>query len=78
MPETLFCYCCRVHHPKEQMRRFSTRAGYRWRCQGSIEAAMRSIDERDAFGRRQTIINRDAAHRSTDFTVRLRCQRRHD
>lgn len=58
MMETLFCYCCRVHHPKDQMRPFRTKQGYRWRCIRSIEAAACSRRERDAFGRQQTEINR--------------------
>ena len=40
MSDMLFCYCCRTHHPKEQMRRFTTRTGQRWRCLRSIEAAI--------------------------------------
>lgn len=61
MPETLFCYCCRVHHPHDQMHSFLTSQGMRWRCQRSIDAAKRSRDERDAFGKQQTEINREAA-----------------
>ena len=58
MSDTLFCYCCRTHHPKEQMRRFATRSGERWRCLRSIEAARAKPGERDAFGRQQSEINR--------------------
>lgn len=54
-----FCYCCRVHHPKETMRLFQTKQGYRWRCVRSIEAAAKSCSERDAFGQQQTLINRE-------------------
>ncbi len=61
MSETLFCYCCRVHHPRDQMHSFLTSQGLRWRCQRSIDAAKRSRDERDAFGKQQTEINREAA-----------------
>jgi len=61
MPETIFCYCCRVHHPRDQMHSFQTRHGLRWRCQRSIDAAKCSIRERDAFGKVQTEINREAA-----------------
>ena len=39
MTETLFCYCCRVHHPSEQMHRFHTRHGFRWRCRRNRETA---------------------------------------
>ena len=58
MTDLLFCNCCRVHHPKDQMRRFATRHGERWRCQRSIAAAGLGTDERDAFGRRQSALNR--------------------
>lgn len=72
MPETKFCYCCRAHHPIEQMRLFPTRQGHRWRCVLSIEAAVRSTPERDAFGAEQTRINHEAASRTADFARRLR------
>lgn len=71
MTETLFCYCCRVHHPKDQMRLFPTRQGDRWRCLRSIEAAARNRCERDAFGRRQTDINRAMAVRAAEYALRL-------
>ena len=61
MTETLFCYCCRIHHPRDEMRRFVTKRGERWRCLRSIRAAQDTLDERDAFGRRQSSINRLAA-----------------
>ena len=66
MTDTLFCYCCRIHHPKDQMRRFATRTGTRWRCLRSIEAAERETGERDAFGRRQSEQNRQAAIMMTE------------
>ncbi len=72
MPEMKFCYCCRAHHPIEQMRLFPTRQGQRWRCVRSIEAAVRSPRERDAFGAEQTRINHEAANRAADFVRRLR------
>jgi hypothetical protein len=31
MSETAFCYHCRTHHPKEEMRLIDTKAGKRWR-----------------------------------------------
>ena len=76
MPEMLFCYCCQTHHPKDQMRRFFTRVGYRWRCLNSIEAAKGNTAERDSFGRRQTAINREASRRAADFVSRLHYQQR--
>lgn len=72
MTETLFCYCCRVHHQKDQMRLFPTRQGYRWRCVRSIEAAFHSRRERDNFGRQQTEINRQEAQRAAENTAQLR------
>lgn len=57
--EMIYCYCCRVHHPKDQMRQFETSLGKRWRCLRSIESARRSRSERDAFGKVQTEINRE-------------------
>lgn len=66
MSDTLYCYCCRTHHPKEQMRRFATRTGERWRCLSSIEAARARLDERDAFGRQQSELNRQTALRLTE------------
>jgi len=65
--EMLFCYCCRVHHPKDQMRLYATGRGLRWRCRRSIVAAGLSRGERDAFGRQQTDRNRNAARLSAEF-----------
>lgn len=61
MNETLYCYCCRVHHPRSEMRRFITRQGERWRCLRSIKAARHNLDQRDAFVRQTTTLNRLAA-----------------
>lgn len=69
--DMLFCYCCKTHHPKDEMRRFPTRHGKRWRCIRSIEAAKRSRPERDAFGREQSAINREAARRMAEFRQQL-------
>jgi hypothetical protein len=71
MTETLVCYCCRVHHPKDQMRRFPTRQGERWRCLRSIEAAAGQRLERDAFGHHQTAINRAASKRAAEKALHL-------
>jgi hypothetical protein len=71
MSEMQFCYCCRVHHPKDQMQSFTTRHGPRWRCLRSIEAATRSVQERDSFGRQQTAINRAKAERTARYSTTL-------
>ncbi len=72
MTDTHFCYCCRVHHPKAEMRLYPTRQGYRWRCVRSIEAASRSRQERDRFGQQQSAINREAAQRAAEQAESLR------
>lgn len=72
MSEKIYCYCCRVHHPRELMQPFPTRHGVRWRCIATIEAAARSVCERDETGRRQTEANRAAASRRGDFGIAVR------
>lgn len=74
MSDMIFCYCCRVHHPQALMRRFRTRNGLRWRCQASIEAAARGVAERDATGRLQSTINREAARRLTHLAALVRSE----
>lgn len=64
MKEMQFCYCCRVHHEKHLMQLFETRHGPRWRCRRSIEAAAGKQAARDAFGRTQSEINREATQRA--------------
>ncbi len=72
MTETKYCYCCRVHHPIDQMRLFPTRQGERWRCIRSIEAARSPCGERDHFGQHQTAINREESRRAAQLSLRLR------
>lgn len=72
MAETIFCYCCRLKHPKDQMRLYPTKRGPRWRCLRSIEGASRSIAERDAFGQQQTVINSEQARLHAQYSLRLR------
>lgn len=57
MADTLYCYHCGRHHPKEEMRQIESKGGKRWRCIKSIEATKRGIAERDAFGKQVTAIN---------------------
>jgi len=57
MSETAFCYHCGTHHPLEEMRQILTKAGKRWRCLKSIEAAKAEITKRDAFGRQISAIH---------------------
>ena len=67
MADTVFCYCCRTHHPREQMRLFRTRHGFRWRCLRTIDAARRPSGERDEFGRQMTAQNREQSRRLADL-----------
>ena len=73
--EMVFCYCCRVHHPKDQMRLFPTKLGMRWRCIRSIEAAAGERSVRDAFGQQQSENNREDSRRVAERTVLLRHER---
>ena len=57
MTDMLYCYHCRRHHPKEEMRRVHGKTGSRWRCIRSIQATKRSVAERDAYGKRVSEIN---------------------
>ena len=75
MSDKRYCYCCRTHHPAEQMRRFATRNGERWRCLRSIEAARGQPGERDAFGRRQSELNRLAATQMAERVAMLHLDR---
>jgi hypothetical protein len=61
MSETAYCYHCGTHHPKEEMRRIETKGGRRWRCIKSIEATKQGREQREAFGRRTTEINKAEA-----------------
>ena len=72
MPELQFCYHCRVHHPKNQMRLHATGRGDRWRCARSIEAARQSLGERESFGKSQTESNSDRMRRQAQFAHHLR------
>lgn len=72
MNDTIYCYCCRVHHPKEEMRRYRTRTGERWRCIKSIQAASNSPQVRDAFGQSQSRLNREAMRRQASWQTTTR------
>ena len=60
MSDTLYCYHCGRHHPREEMRQIETKAGKKWRCVKSIEATKRGVAERDAWGKQVTEINSSA------------------
>jgi hypothetical protein len=56
--ETIYCYHCARHHPREEMRQIETKVGKKWRCIKSIQATRKSATQRDAFGKTVTTINR--------------------
>jgi len=56
--ETAFCYHCRAHHPKTEMRLIETKAGKRWRCIRSIEATKQGQAAREAYGRQVSEMNK--------------------
>lgn len=72
--DTIFCLSCRINHPKDQMRLYPTKHGRRWRCRRSIEGANGSPAERDAFGQRQSVINREQARLHAKYSLHLRHQ----
>lgn len=75
MTQKIFCYHCRVYHPLEQVRKIVTGKGPRWRCIRTLDAARRSREERDAFGRMQTEANRAEARRLADRMAHSRFER---
>ena len=59
---TAYCYHCGDYHPIEKMRQIETaHGGKKWRCIESIEAARQGVKARDAFGNRETELNREEA-----------------
>ncbi len=61
MTDTAYCYHCRIHHPKTEMRQVGQKGLKRWRCLKSIEATRKSREEREAFGRSVTEMNKSEA-----------------
>lgn len=57
---TKFCYHCQSSHDESQMQLVESRSGKRWRCMRSLDAAKRSLEVRDAFGRLTTERNKQA------------------
>ena len=58
MTTKVYCYHCMTYHPPESMQKIMTRTGERWRCVRTIEAARSSPAARDAFGARQSELNK--------------------
>ncbi|HLA33761.1 MAG TPA: hypothetical protein VJ001_02725 [Rhodocyclaceae bacterium] len=56
--QTIYCYHCRTHHPRAEMRLVVTKTGKRWRCIGSIQASRQGPEAREAYGRKVSEMNR--------------------
>jgi hypothetical protein len=56
--EPTYCYHCRTHHPRNEMRLIVTKTGKRWRCIRSIEATQQGPEAREAYGRQVSEINK--------------------
>jgi len=56
--EQTYCYHCRTHHPRNEMRLIVTKTGKRWRCIRSIEATRQGPAAREAYGRQVSEINK--------------------
>jgi hypothetical protein len=72
MPDTIYCYHCRVHHPAAEMRQIETKSGKRWRCIKSIQAAKQGSEARAAFGRQTTELNRAEAQSKARIVLNAR------
>ncbi len=57
----VYCYHCRLAHPREDMRLVNSKTGKRWRCIQSIEAAKADHIKREAFGRKVSETNKSVA-----------------
>lgn len=68
MPDTVFCYSCRKHHPRDDVIQVQSKGVKRWRCLKSIAESRKGREQRDAFGKAVTELNqalnpRKALHR---------------
>lgn len=64
MTDTVYCYHCRVQHPRDEMRLIVSKTGKRWRCSTSIMAAAKAENDvalRDAYGRKVSAENKAQA-----------------
>lgn len=58
MSDTVFCCSCWKRHPREVVVLVQSKGVKRWRCLRSIVESRRSRDQRDAFVRSVTELNR--------------------
>ena len=69
MSEQVYCYHCRRYHPREDMRQIRTNGRQRWRCHRSLVLAHASREERDAFGKSVSAMNKNNLRRSLPHCV---------
>ena len=72
--DKVYCYYCRSYHAPEEVRLVQSKSGKRWRCLKSIASSQASREQRDAFGRSVSELNRliglDRARRSLPYPVK--------
>jgi hypothetical protein len=61
-----YCYHCRRTHPENEMRLVPGRNGSRWRCLQTLKATSLSREQREAFGRQTSAINRAESQRKIE------------
>ena len=69
MSEQAYCYHCRRYHPREDMRQVKTNGRQRWRCHRSLVSIRASREERDAFGKAISAMNKHDVRRSLPHCV---------
>ena len=74
MLDKVYCYHCRSYHAQDEVRLVESKSGKRWRCLKSIASSQASREQRDAFGRSVSELNRliglDRARRSLPYPVK--------
>lgn len=73
-PGTVYCYHCRLQHPREDMRLVITKTGKRWRCFKSIEAAKADKGKREEFGRIVSANNKAEAQAKMSSRIKADAQ----
>jgi hypothetical protein len=71
--ETIYCYHCTRHHPRQDMRQIETKGGKKWRCIQSIQATKKTSAQRDAFGKTVSAIN--SSENQARIKARLHAER---
>lgn len=63
MSDTVFCYSCRKHHPRENVVQVQSKGVKRWRCLRSLVENRKGRDRCDAFRKSTTERNRSTGLR---------------